>query len=107
MTMSTGTKNIRSSVNEFGRFMACDGATCRPGAKLPPFHYRLGAETRQPFRTYDGMLAGESVSVPRRNEHSWGIPEVNILRCEQRLAGNIGAGGRLLQDCANMAEVKS
>jgi len=52
-------------------------------------------------------LREESVSVPRRNEHSWGIPEVNILRCEQRLAGNIGAGGRLLQDCANMAEVKS
>jgi len=48
--MSTGTKNIRSSVREFGRFMeTCGGRLLRELFVTPTPHYRLRLEMRQHF----------------------------------------------------------
>src|SRR2546423_3408533 len=58
ITMRTGTKKIRNSVSEFGRFMAHDGGGADPWLRPPQFHYRLGVRMRQHVR-------GGSGSAPR------------------------------------------
>ena len=45
--MRTGTKKIRNSVSELGRFMANDGGGAAPWHQPPQFHYRLGVRRRQ------------------------------------------------------------
>ena len=52
ITISNGTKNIRSSVNEFGRFMPKLTARRRPVPQPPESHYRLRQKRRQPVRRY-------------------------------------------------------
>src|SRR5438105_1650203 len=59
ITMRTGTKKIRNSVSELGRFMANDGAGAAPWHQPPQFHYRLGVGRRQHAKGGFALIMGE------------------------------------------------
>ena len=65
--MRTGTKKIRNSVSELGRFMANGGGGAAPWHQPPQFHYRLGVRRRQ----HAG--GGFALIMLERMHHGFGI----------------------------------
>src|SRR5215469_1612051 len=63
-TISRGTKNIRSSVSELGRFMALSAATVRLGRERRRNDYKPRSIGRQRERNRRWHAAGASLVTP-------------------------------------------
>src|SRR3984893_7191875 len=99
ITIRTGTKKIRNSVSELGRFMAHDGGGAAPWLQPPQFHYRLGVSMRQHVR-------GGSRRAPK-SPNPWAFwPRVVTSQLTQSKEYKQGKRYsfvmRLLQICANV-----